>query len=316
MSFPRKRESRFSVVVWIRPRMSLSGIIRKKGGVFQSAQVMKSIFLKLSLLTVFLASAAFAVRAETPAPRIISLAPSLTEILFELGLSETVVGVTSYCDWPPEAARKEKVGDYLTPAIEKIVSLKPAMVFSLSDGKTARILRNMGIKVYVSDPQDFSSLKQTVTDIGRITGKPAAASGLVAELDSVVRGEKKRAAARPVSEKPRLYIETNYPPPWSCSDKSFLGEAAGFIGCRNIFSVARKGFFPVSSETIIRENPDVILVLSGDENIASRTGFAGIKAIKNSNVIIWSDRGALVRASPRMIRNLPALRKRIFTDEE
>jgi iron complex transport system substrate-binding protein len=276
---------------------------------------MKSIFLKLSLLAL-LAAAAAPCRAETSGGRIVSLAPSLTEIIFELGLSESVVGVTSYCDRPPDAALKEKVGDYLNPAIEKIVSLKPDTVFSLADGKTARILRNMGIKVYVFDPQDFVSLKKTVADIGRIAGRPEAAAALISEMDSTVRQEKNRAASRPMSERPRLYIETNYPPPWSCSDKSFLGEAAGFIGCRNIFAVARKGFFPVSSETIIRENPDVILVLSGDENIASRTGFAGINAVKNSNVIIWSDRGALVRAAPRMIRSLPALRKRIFKDED
>ncbi|MDI6757612.1 MAG: helical backbone metal receptor, partial [Endomicrobiia bacterium] len=270
--------------------------------------------LLATLATAYPAIAAAPPSSDGP-PRIVSLAPSLTEILFELGLSESVVGVTNYCDWPPEAAGKEKVGDYINPAVEKIVSLKPDIVFSLVDGKTTRILRNMGLKVYVFDPQNFSELQKTIRSVGELSGRAQTASAVIGELDAVVAAEMSRARRRGAG-RPRIYVETHYPPAWSCSLKSFLGEAVGIIGCENIFAVARKGFFPVSVERIIKGDPEVILVLSGDENISSRPGFERLAAVRNSKVIIWRDRSSLVRSSPRMIRSIPALRRRIFPDEK
>jgi len=101
--------------------------------------------------------------------RIISLAPSITETLFALGLGDRVVGVTSYCDYPPEAAQKEKLGDTLRPSIEKIVALKADLVIASTSSQLEQFvlyLDQVGVPIYVSNPRDLEGVLESIGKIG------------------------------------------------------------------------------------------------------------------------------------------------------
>src|SRR5262249_29656872 len=101
------------------------------------------------------------VRVKPSIRRFVSLAPSVTEILFALGLGDSVVGVTTYCDYPPEAASKEKVGDTQRPNLEKILSLKPDLVIVSTASQLEEFmdsLERLGVPVYVNNPTDLHNL--------------------------------------------------------------------------------------------------------------------------------------------------------------
>src|SRR5215467_14812677 len=121
-----------------------------------------------------------------PEPRrLISLAPSVTEILFALGLGSRVVGVTTYCDYPPEATSVEKVGDTQRPSLERIVGLKPDLVIVSTASQLEEFvhkLDEMGIIVYVSNPRDLETLLSSIARIGAIAGVPDRTDKFVGSL--------------------------------------------------------------------------------------------------------------------------------------
>ena len=112
--------------------------------------------------------------------RIISLAPATTEILFALGLGDEIVGVSSFCNYPPRAQEKEKVGTFSHPNVEKILSLEPDIIFGtgLEQASVVTMLRGLGLKVCVSDPAGRGELFYSINEIGRITGKDKEADDL------------------------------------------------------------------------------------------------------------------------------------------
>src|SRR5262249_56097366 len=121
--------------------------------------------------------------------RLISLAPSVTEILFALGLGNRVVGVTTYCDYPPETATVEKVGDTLRPNLEKIISLKPDLVVISTASQLEEFvgsLERLGVPVYVNNPTDLGSLLDSIQRLGDVAGVPESAGRLVARFRSPI----------------------------------------------------------------------------------------------------------------------------------
>ncbi|HVF89196.1 MAG TPA: helical backbone metal receptor, partial [Blastocatellia bacterium] len=117
--------------------------------------------------------------------RIVSLAPSITETLFALGLESRIVGVTSYCNYPPEAATKEKVGDTQRPSIEKIVALKPDLVIIVTASQLEQFVNRLdalGIPVYVSNPGNVDSVLESIDRLGELTGAVARARELSSSL--------------------------------------------------------------------------------------------------------------------------------------
>jgi iron complex transport system substrate-binding protein len=111
------------------------------------------------------------VRILNAPKRIVSMAPNLTEILFTLGLQEEIVGVTDFCDYPEAALAKQRIGGFINPSIEKIVSLKPDLILGIRDGNrmdTVRRLSDLGFSVYVVDPVGFDGVVKTIGHIGEV----------------------------------------------------------------------------------------------------------------------------------------------------
>src|SRR5512135_1919802 len=122
------------------------------------------------LLTVFcLYSSVYAADPAFPPRRIVSLAPSMTEIMFALGLGEKIVGVTTFCDFPEEAKKKPKIGGMSNPSLEAVLSLKPDIVVMTTDGNPKEFadrLQSFKVPTYISRARRLAELPQDIRELG------------------------------------------------------------------------------------------------------------------------------------------------------
>src|SRR3990167_3771317 len=125
-----------------------------------------------------------------PPARIVSLVPSVTEILFALGAEDRLVGVTDFCDYPPAARRKPRVGGMLTPSLEVIAALRPDLVVATTEGnreETFAQLRRLGVPVYLVAAHHLADVWDAIARLGALTGREAAAGPLLAGLRARAR---------------------------------------------------------------------------------------------------------------------------------
>ncbi|MCX5786171.1 MAG: helical backbone metal receptor [Elusimicrobia bacterium] len=251
------------------------------------------------------------------ARRVVSLMPSYTEIIFALGAGSELVGVTNFCDRPPEAAKIEKVGDYLRPNAEKIYSLKPDVVFTgrwKGSGLAAK-LSALGLKMVEIPPE------AKVADIARSARIIAAALGRKKEGEKLasrfLAGPKKasadktrtfsegaKARGKPVS----VYLEADEGL-WTVGGLSFLSDAVERAGGKNIFSAEKKDYFQTSWEEIVTRDPDAIVLLSSSkEEFLKRPMAAGLKAARGGRIITSLDRNAFTRPAPGILGEIEKLK--------
>jgi iron complex transport system substrate-binding protein len=224
---------------------------------------------------------------ETP-KRIVSLSPAITEALYVLGLEDSIVGVTTYCQKPPRAQAKEKIGTLMEPDKERIVSLKPDLVLamSLTSPKEIQKLKNLGLKVVTFQiPRDFNLLCDFFLQLGKVVGKEKNSEQLVKEAqDRVSEIAKKVASLR----KPKVLIQIGSNPLFVATTKYFLNDYIRFAGGTNIFQDA--GLGSVSMEDVIKKNPDIIIIatmgISGENERKVWKRFKTIEAVKNNKVYI------------------------------
>ena len=243
------------------------------------------------------------------AKRIISLMPSYTEIIFALGAGGELVGVTNFCDRPPEAAKIEKVGDYLRPNAEKIYSLKPDVVFTgrWKGSGLAGKLSALGLKVVEIPPEE------KVTDIARSVRLIAAAMGRKKEGERLasrfLASPRTFSEAAKVRGKPlTVYLEADEGL-WTVGGLSFLSDAVALAGGKNIFSAEKKDYFQTSWEEIVTRDPDAIVLLtSSKEEFLKRPMAAGLKAARGGRIITSLDRNAFTRPAPGLLGEIKKLK--------
>ncbi len=231
--------------------------------------------------------------------RIVSLAPSNTEILFAIGAGDRVVGVTDYCNYPPEVVEKRKkgelvsIGGYTTVNIEKVVSLKPDLVVaSYGNGiETIEALRKLNISVIAFDPKTIQDVMKDIVLIGRATGHEEEAKELVERML-----EKIENVTEKVKGKPRLRVAhiVWHDPVWVSGRNTFIDEVITLAGGENVFSF--DGWRVVSIEDLIAANPDVIIVSSGSgmgggkdvvyEWVMHDDRLKSVSAVKNGRVYV------------------------------
>ncbi len=262
--------------------------------------------MKISAL-VFLAVCAFLFCSVSPAcaKRAVSLMPSYTEIIFELGAGTELVGVSNFCDWPPGARAIEKVGDYLRPNLEKIYSLTPDIVFAgaWQGSSVAQDLRNAGIKVVeLPEERRIEDIYRTIELIAAGLGREKVAAALIKKMKT---GLKSKPAG---SFRPSVYLEIDEGG-WTAGKRSFLSDAIAKAWGRNIFAGEDKGYFQVSWEAVVKKDPDAVIMLSGSASDFSRRPMAaGLKAVKNGRVFTGLDRDAFSRPGPRLLDEVRKLK--------
>lgn len=254
--------------------------------------------------------------------RIVSLAPSYDETLIELGLQAKIVGVTTSSDYLDEVKRAERIGLYVKPNIEKIIALKPDIVFATGfagQQSAAEKLSALGLRVVVLDEtQGIEEILAKTRQIGDILGIPARTEALLKRMRATVATTRRLTAALP--SRPRVYMETGCDPLFTCGKGSFIHEMIEIAGGKNIAGDIAQPFPRISSEFIINSDPEVIILPYmgrnfGKETLKQRKGWEKISAIKTGRV--YDDIGSHVITipSPRLILyGLPALLKRIHPE--
>jgi iron complex transport system substrate-binding protein len=235
--------------------------------------------------------------------RIISLSPTNTEILFAIGAGDRVVGVTEYCNYPEEAAEREKIGGVSTVSIEKVIALEPDLVLGdeLNGKETFERLEALNITVFGLDPANISEILDDILLVGNVTGEEQNAASVVANLTG--RLEEIRNETTDV-ERPRVFY--NIGDFWTAGEETFINEIISIAGGENI-AADTSGYFIMNIEELIAKNPEVIIcdrgmgsISTAYEEITSDKRLQVVNAVKNDRIYVIE--GDLMdRAGPRMI---------------
>lgn len=242
--------------------------------------------------------------------RIVSLAPSNTEILFALGLGERVVGVADLSDYPPEAAAVPQVGGYSTISVERVVALEPDLIVGV-EGNTEEVLsrlRSMGHTVIVLSPETMDEILDNINLIGEITGVRENALALTNELELRTTTITDRTDTIP--GRPTVAHVVWHEPVWVSGDRTFQNEVIRAAGGENVFAHLDEWEI-VGLEEFIVTNPDYIFVSSGTgmgtagQNVIyqyfmTEPRFQNLNAVKNHQVILI-DADIISRAGPRIV---------------
>lgn len=250
--------------------------------------------------------------------RIVSLSPSNTEILFALGLKDRIVGVTNYCDYPPEARKKEKVGGYSDPNLEKIISLDPDLVVAGDrHDKIAKELKDLSVPVLVVNPQNLADTLAMIEKVGIATGQRAEAQEIVEDIRNKIDGVK--AKLKGVTLKPRVYYEIWYSPLVSVGPNTVIDDIITLCGGVNVTGDAPTQWPQYSEEALIAKNPDVIIhsYSHGDlkeANIEGRQGgWQDLNAIKNRRIYVV-DADVANRPGPRITQAIDEFARAIHPE--
>ena len=218
--------------------------------------------------------------------RIVSLIPTVTEELYLLGAGDRIVGVTVYCQRPPEAQTKEKVGTVVDVNIEKIVELRPNLVIAspLTDHKQIRKLRNLDIEVKIfPEARDFDGLCKNFLTLARLLGREQKAEEIIDKARSEL-GAIKNAIAR--FAKSRVFVQIGANPLFTAKRGSFINDLIECAGGINIGRDAKTGIY--SREEVIKRNPDIILIVTmgivGEKEKEVWLRYKTVTAAKNRSI--------------------------------
>lgn len=241
--------------------------------------------------------------------RIVSLSPSTTETLFAIGAGDQVVGVTSYCNYPPEAASREIIGGFspTTISIEKIISLNPDLVIAgvSAHQPIADALKKAGIPVLSIEPKSVEDVEAVIEELAVITGHEKQGQVLSGNIRGRIDAIQKKLATLK-GERLRVFYEVWDAPLMTAGPRSFTGQMISYAGGDNIFGDVDGDYPQVSSEELISRNPQVIISSDthGDkltgEAVGNREGWNKVDAYINNRIVLI-DGDIVSRPGPRMI---------------
>ena len=284
---------------------------------------MNAVFLLLSLNVVLFGSQQKTIKDDldfpfvinSPPQRIISLAPNITEILFDLDLGEKVVGVTRYCDFPEKALKKEKIGGMIDLNLEKIIALKPDLIIGFRGNplRTIERLRSLHLPLFVLEMgTNLETVFIIIEKIGTITQKEEKAEIIVESMKK--RYNETQAALRDVQHEPRVFLSIHGTGLWTCGKGSFLNDLVGKARGVNIAGNIPRKWLHYNREQLIHDNPEVIITLSKSQRefskvkewIKNEAHLKRIKAVETDR-IYFLDQNLATRPGPRLIDALEEL---------
>ncbi len=241
--------------------------------------------------------------------RIVSLAPNLTEILYDLGVENRIAAVTDYCDYPPGAGTKPKIGGFVNPSLEAIVSLRPDWVVMTEDGNPQvleRRLRALGIRTYTFKARRIQDLPHEIRTMGRILGVGTAADRRADWIETHIRriGEGKGTASRRRVGKAIFIVQ---PAPLIAAGKgTTIDDAFTILGIDNIAAAGEISYPKYSLEELIRLGPDALFFGKG-RGMEERTKplierLSTLDAVRSGRVFFIGE--AIYRLGPRIVSGL------------
>jgi iron complex transport system substrate-binding protein len=250
-----------------------------------------------------------------PPRRIVSLAPSTTEILFALGLGDRIAGVTSFCDYPEEAKAKPKIGGMSNPSLEAIVSLKPDLVVMTTDGNPKEVeerLHSLKIRTYVFTARRLNDLPNGIRSLGAAVGVSERADRLALEIEKAIRSITVQSSKFTVQSTRHKVLFIVWPEPLIVAGPgTAMDDAIRLLGHENVAGTAKASYPKYSIEEAIRQAPDILIIgkATGMDISALSQGIlkklASVPAVKNDRVFYVSD--GLYRLGPRVVKGIEEL---------
>lgn len=244
--------------------------------------------------------------------KIVSLAPSNTEILFALGLANKVVAVTDYCDYPPEAKEKPSIGGFSTPNIEKLVALSPDLVLatSIHEKRIIPQLETKGITVFALAPKTIDEVLEAIKLVGKVTGEEEEASRLVAEMEKRIKRVTSKTDSLPPNQRPRVFYLVWHDPLMAPGADTLQNDLIKKAGGTNI-AQDLTGYADISLETVIAANPEV-MIAGGGHGTGEDLPFQFIKTeprlrsttARQNNRVYMIDGNLVSRPGPRIVEGL------------
>ena len=251
--------------------------------------------------------------------RVVSLAPSITEIIFALGQEHRLKGVTRYSDFPEEAVNLPMVGSYVQLDLERIVALKPALCIAIKDGNPVEVverLESLKIPVYVVDPRNLNAVMETILEIGMLLNASESAKALVTDMQYRIQRVISKVAK--VSCRPLVFYQVGIFPIISVGTNTFIHELIVFAGGSNL----AEGPIPYprfSREQVLSLSPEVFIISSmakGEifERVkAEWNRWPDLPAIKNHRIFLV-DSSLFDRPTPRLVDGLELLGRLIHPE--
>ena len=252
---------------------------------------------------------------ENVPKRVISLAPSITESMFFLGLDSTLAGVTQYCDFPEEAKRKKSVGGMLDPNLEIITQINPDIIFLTTEGNsqvTYKSLKELGFRVFVLNPKNVQGIVNSLEKLNMIFRSPESDKQLNAfktELDSVsnapksVSGSEGKQYAAFLALKPLISFNKN----------TFLHDIFARSGFKNLYAEEKLDYPTIAEEDLFAKDPEYVFVFSVKEKEELvrkelEQSFGRLRAVRNKKYMIL-DENLFTRPGPRVVNSIKILKE-------
>lgn len=255
--------------------------------------------------------------------RVVSLAPSLTEIVCAVGGTEVLAGRTSACDYPEDIKESVPVtGQFGKPDLELMVSISPTLVLDvdLADEAVGAQMEKLGFKRERIRCENMNDICEAIVRVGELLESEETAKKIAAELWEGI--EKLRKEAASITNRPRVYVETWNDPLWTVGKDTFISELIYLAGGVNIGDEIDRKHFQVDDEWVVSRNPDVVLCLymaddtPAREAMMKRDGWQKINAIKNKRVYDHFDKNTILRPGPRVMEGLKAVKECLADAEQ
>lgn len=245
--------------------------------------------------------------------RIISLAPSITETLFAIDAGKQVVGVTDFCNYPPEAQRKKCVGGMTNPSIEAITDLESDLIILSMEGNVREDfskLLQLGAPVFVTNPRTLSGICKSINDLGLLTGNTASASRVVGAMKHTEDSIKSLTKTTT-----RVLLVVSLQPLIVVGNKTFLAELLEFAGGVNVAASSLSTYPTLSREAVVASNPEVVIVMNDgvsntDEMLKLFPEWGDLRAF-HSHHVFRIDSDIVSRPGPRIGEALNQLHQMI-----
>jgi iron complex transport system substrate-binding protein len=251
--------------------------------------------------------------------RVVSLAPSITEIIFALGRENRLIGATRFSDFPEAAKNIPRVGSYVHLDLEKIVSLRPDLCIAIKDGNPKSVierLESLGIPVYAVNPSNLKTVMRTITEIGLFLNAGEKASSVVQDMEFRIQRVKTKTAQ--VKYRPRVFFQIGISPIVSVGTHTFAHELIELAGGINL----SKGSTPYprfSNEQVLSLRPEVFIITSMSRNaIFERvknewSKWPSLPAVRDKRIHL-EDSNLFDRPTPRLVDGLEHLARRIHPE--
>ncbi len=240
--------------------------------------------------------------------RAVSLAPNLTENIFAVGAGDRLVGVTTFCNFPPEAGKIQKVSDTQTPNLEAIIALKPQIIFVSTASQLenfTNILEKQNIVVYVTNPKNLEDVFKNLKTFGELFGTSEQAEKLIAELKTRVSAVQNSIKGKP---KVKVFVQIDKDSLYTIGKDSFITDLIERAGGESVTKDVETAYPKISKETALALNPDVIILSKSENNLQPNEIFTNSNAVKNGKLFkINAD--IISRPSPRLVDALEIIAK-------